>query len=131
WPTRPGARPRSSRPKTRRAGRSTGPPDSPPRPSHHGDGRDQVGVAQLAKRLPFDQTHPLSRQPEYLPGLAQRERLAVLQAVAERDHVALALVEHALDRVADLLPQQGVLHLVEGRVGVDLLDQVAELRVLT
>ena len=44
--------------------------------------------------------------------------------------MALALVEHAVDGVADLLAEQRVLDLVERGVGVDLLDQVAELRVL-
>ena len=57
--------------------------------------------------------------------------MSVLQPVAEGHHLALADVEHALDRVADLLSEQRVLHLVERALGVDLLDQVAELGVLT
>jgi hypothetical protein len=91
---------------------------------------DQVRVAQLPQRLALDQSDPLAAEPEHLAGLAQAERLTVLEPVAQRHHVALALVEDAVDRAADLLAEQGVLHLVERGVGVDLLDEIAELGVL-
>ena len=45
--------------------------------------------------------------------------------------MALALVQHAVDGAADLLAEQRVLDLVERGVGVDLLDEVAQLGVLT
>ena len=44
--------------------------------------------------------------------------------------MTLTLVQHAVDGIADLLAQQPVLDLVERGVGVDLLDQVAQLGVL-
>src|SRR4029453_9109595 len=95
-----------------------------------GHGRDQIRVAELPKGLALDQAHPLTREAEHLAGLPKRQGLPVLQAVAKRDDVSLALVEHSLHGVADLLAEQRILDLVERSVGVDLLDQVAELGVL-
>jgi len=42
---------------------------------------DQVRVAQLTQRLSLDQPNAFTRQTEHLAGLAQAERLTVLEAV--------------------------------------------------
>src|SRR6266516_6726614 len=76
-----------------------------------GDRVDQVGVAELPERLTLDQPDALPGQPQDLPGLAEAQRLPVLQSVAQRDHVAFALVEHLVDRAADLLAEQLILDL--------------------
>ena len=44
--------------------------------------------------------------------------------------MALALVEHLVDGTADLLAEKLILDLSEPRLGVDLLDQVAQFGVL-
>src|SRR6476619_7244092 len=91
---------------------------------------DQVRVAQLAQRLTLDQAYALARQAEHLTRLAQAERLPVLEPVAQRDDMALAIVEHLVDGAADLLAEQLILDLVEPGVGGDLLDQGAEIGVI-
>src|SRR6266540_6074947 len=91
---------------------------------------DLLGVPQLAQGLALDQPHTFAGEAQDLPGLAQAERTPRVQPVAELHHVALALVEHAVHGVADLLAEEGVLHLGELPLGVGLLDQVAELGLL-
>src|SRR5438067_9843128 len=114
-------------------GRARGPAStttSTPARLPQGDGVDEVRVAQLPQRLAFDQPDALARQTEHLAGLPKRQRLPVLEPVAERNHVALALVQDAVDRAADLLAEERVLDFIERSVGVDLFDEVAQLGVL-
>src|SRR6266542_10058 len=88
---------------------------------------DLLGVPQLAQGLALDQPHTFAGEAQDLPGLAQAERTPRVQPVAELHHVALALVEHAVHGVADLLAEEGVLHLGELPLGVGLLGEVADL----
>jgi len=64
---------------------------------HRRDCGDQVRVAQLAERLALNEPDALARQAEHLARLAQRERLAILQPVSQRDDVTFALVQNAVD----------------------------------
>src|SRR4051794_12823356 len=52
-------------------------------------------MAQFGERLGLDLAHPLPRDAEHDSHLLERARLAVRQAVAQLDHLALALAETA------------------------------------
>ena len=49
-----------------------------------------VAVAQLGHDLALDLAHPLARQPEQLPDLVERARLAVVEAEAQ---IPMAMAE--------------------------------------
>src|SRR5262245_42247337 len=62
------------------------------------------GVLQLADRLGFDLPHTLARDLEDAADLFERVRVAILQAVAKADDLALAPGER-LQQAFDFLPQ--------------------------
>src|SRR5436309_1682963 len=85
-------------------------------------GADGLGVPKLAEGLPFDQPDPLPGQPHDLPHVPEAHGMAVLKPIPERDDPALPGVEHVHHRLADLLAEHGVLHLVQGALLVRLLE---------
>src|SRR5215831_16963696 len=87
-------------------------------------------VLQLADGLGLDLPYPLARHLEDAADLLQRVGVTVAQAVAELDDLALAVgqrLEHLLDLVLEHLLRRRL----HGRLGRVVLDEVAEVAVLT
>src|SRR4051812_12246982 len=73
-----------------------------------------AGRGQPLERLVLDAANPFGRQPEPLPGLAQRRGLVPVDAVAEPDHLLLLLGQARERPVHGLLPE----------ADLDLLDRL-------
>ena len=86
------------------------------------------GVPQLGHRPRLDLADPLTGEVEVLADLFQGARLAAVEAEAELQDLALALVERRQQPV-DLERQEGGGGHLEGRLGRAVLDDVAELGV--
>src|SRR5215510_370072 len=81
------------------------------------------------ERVVLDLTDPLARDAERPPHLLERARLRAGEPEAELDHLPLAVgkrIERLLDVLAPQLNGGGV----ERRLGLLVLDEVAELRLL-
>src|SRR5215210_1832486 len=90
--------------------------------------RDLASLGEPLQGLGLDLPYALSCQPELLPDLLERLRIAVaVHAVAELDHVAFAL-RQGVDRTADGVLREADVHFL-GRLGRLSGDQVAEARV--
>src|SRR3954452_6447506 len=84
---------------------------------------------ELLERVVLDLADPLARDAEGAADLLQRARLRAREAEAELDHLAVALRQRG-QRVVDVLPPQLDLRRVERRLGLLVLDEVAELGLL-
>src|SRR3954454_3022249 len=70
------------------------------------------GVAQLGERAVLDLADALPRQLEHLTDLVEGARLAAVEAVAQLEDLALAVVERR-EELLDLLAHQLLEHRVE------------------
>src|SRR3954451_15294418 len=84
---------------------------------------------ELLQRVVLDLADPLARDAELAADLLERARLLALESEAELDHLALALGQRA-ERSLDVLAPQRELRGVVRRLGLVVLDEVAELRLL-
>src|SRR5207245_439699 len=85
-------------------------------------------VAQLRHRARLDLTDALTREVEVLADLLERARLAAVEPEAQREDLALPLVERG-EELLDLVGQQRGGRDLERRLGRAVLDDVAQLRV--
>ena len=83
---------------------------------------------ELGQRLGFYLTDALARDAEGLTDLLEGARVAILEAEAQLEHVALAVSEQA-EHLDDLLAAHDLVDLLRRRGGVLVLDEVAEQRV--
>src|SRR5205807_10612486 len=81
---------------------------------------------ELLQRVVLDLADALARHAERAADLLERARLLALQPEAELDHLPLALGQR-LERLLDVLPAQRQRGRVERRLGLVVLDEVAEL----
>src|SRR5581483_11520387 len=100
-----------------------------------GSDREQVACARVARRVPqlrhracLDLADALAGEVEVLAHLFERARLAAVEAEAQLQDLALALVERG-QQPGDLLGQQRGGGDFEGRLRGAVLDDVAELGV--
>src|SRR5262249_19574046 len=84
---------------------------------------------ELLQRVVLDLADPLPGDAERLPDLFERARLGAVEPVAELDHAALAGGKRG-EGVLDVGTAERDRRGVEGRLGLLVLDEVAELRVL-
>src|SRR5690349_15669668 len=84
---------------------------------------------ELLQRVVLDLADALARHAEGPTDLLERARLRAREAEAELDHLAVALRQRG-ERVLDVLAAQLHLGRVERRLGLLVLDEVAELGLL-
>src|SRR6185437_13601449 len=84
---------------------------------------------ELLQRVVLDLADALARDAEGLPDLLERARLRAVETEAELDHAPLALGERG-ERTLDVRAAECERRGVERRLGLLVLDEVAELGVL-
>src|SRR5215207_2354410 len=84
---------------------------------------------ELLQRVVLDLADPLARDAEGAADLLERARLFAVQPEAELDHLPLPLGERR-ERVVDVRPAERERRGLVGRLGVLILYEVAELRLL-
>src|SRR5581483_11296849 len=90
--------------------------------------RVAAGVAQLRHRPRLDLADALAGEVEVLADFLEGAGLAAVEAEAEAEDLALALVEGA-EELGDLFGEEGGGRHLEGRLGRTVFDDVAELGV--
>src|SRR6266436_2066814 len=87
------------------------------------------GMLKLADGFGFDLADAFAGDLEDAADLLQRVRIAVLQAVAEANDLALAPGER-LEQMFDLLPQDAVIGAMDRIVAGLIFDELAKARIL-
>src|SRR5687767_5833091 len=86
-------------------------------------------VPQPRERARLDLTDALASDVERLAYFFERARLSVLEAVAHLDHLALSGAE-LVEQLTDVRVQERANGRCHRLVGIDVLDEVTEARVL-
>src|SRR5438093_7561967 len=85
-------------------------------------------VAQLGEGPALDLPDPLAGEVEVLPHLRKGAGLALVETEAQLENAALALVE-VLQHLSDVLALKSSGRLLEGKLGVGVLEEVTQLGV--
>ena len=86
-------------------------------------------MAQLAQRLGLNLANALPRDVELLANLLERARLAIVQAIAQAQHLGLPRRER-IEHVHKLLLEQRNGYGLRGRRRILVFDEVAQMAVV-
>ena len=86
-------------------------------------------LLELLQRVVLDLADALAGDPERAADLLERQRLVAAQAVAQLDHLALALGQR-VERPLDVLALKVLRRRLERLLGLVVGDEVAELRLV-